>query len=361
MSDQTGSGERMSRRKLLASAGVAGAAAVAGCSGGSESTKPTTESGSDLESPEILKGGGSSTVFPIANVAKNYWNRDPAAGSRYWNPAEYGIDTEKNLADYFGSLYGFQSDGSERSPPFEVTVSLSHSGTGLEKLRKGQLDLGNSSAPVAAELSDASESTLDNFTNHVVGVDAQPLVVSREIYDAGVTQVTIENLRAIYKGEIDNWSALGGPDEKIQVVGRAKGSGTSTAFRLNVFGDPTAATPGVDVRKGQNQQAQSLVAQSSNAIAYLALKFVKPDGQVPPIDLKIGDTVYAYGKNLDSKEYPLSRDLHSYTWKGTTRDEAAFLHMILTRYGQDTFVASNDYLTLSDERLQAQREKLPDV
>lgn len=345
----------VTRRKLLLSTGTVGAAALAGCLGGNGDKQK--------QETEPLKAGGSSTVYPIASTASSTWNSNPPASDKeYWGPSQYGIDTEKNLADYFGELYGFESsEGS--SLPFTTSVGLSHSGTGLEKLRKGQLDIGNSSAPVKAELPDANKEELDKFVNHVVGVDAQPIVVSREIKEAGVTQLTLEQLKGIYKGDIKNWSELpqyDGPDKQIQAVGRAEGSGTDTAFRLNVFGNPDAPIPGVDIRKGQNQQVKTLVANSNNAIAYLALAFVTPDGQVPPIALKIEDTVYEYGKNLDSKAYPLSRDLHMYTYEGTSKKEAAFLNMILTEFGQQSFVKPNDYVMLSEKRRKNQREKLPD-
>ena len=336
------------RRNVLSTIGAAAAIGVAGVGSAQQS------------GGNALSAGGSSTVYPVASDAGSYWNSNPpASDEEYWGPNQYGYQTQKNLADYWGGLYGF-STGGDANVPFPVTVGLSHSGVGVTKLMNQQVDIADSSAPVKAELPDADQSTLDNFVDHVVGVDAQPLVVSREVYSAGVEQLTLQQVKDIYKGKTENWSELGGPDKEIQAVGRAEGSGTDTAFRLNVFGSPDAAIPGVDVRKGQNQQVQTLVANSDNAIAYIALAFLEPDGQVPPVDLKIDDTVYTYGKNLDAKAYPLSRDLHMYTWKGTSKKEAAYLVMILSNFGQKNFVEANDYVTLSPKRQRTQMDKLPE-
>ncbi|MDY7082685.1 MAG: substrate-binding domain-containing protein, partial [Halobacteria archaeon] len=85
------------------------------------------------------------------------------------------------------------------NPHFRVSIGLSHSGTGVKAVQEGRVDIGNSSAPVSDELPDAPQSTLDNYVDHVVGVDGQPIVVSREIYDAGVQSITLEELRKIYK------------------------------------------------------------------------------------------------------------------------------------------------------------------
>lgn len=358
MSDRT-----VRRRALLTSAATL-AASVAGCISTSP-TKPgsqaqTTQGGSTDENAELLKGGGSSTVYPVANKAASYWGANPPADDQeYWGPSQYQIETDQRLANYWGSLYGFES--TDESPPFNVTINLSHSGTGLENLKAGRLDMGNASAPVSAELPEASEEELSKFTNHVVGVDAQPIVVSKEIYEAGVQKLTGDTLKAIYRGEITDWADVpnyDGPSKQIQCVGRAEGSGTDTAFRVNLFGDPDAPMDGVDVRKGQNQQVNNLVSNSNNAIAYMALAFV--GDSTPAITLEFKGKEFIPGENLSDPDYPLARDLHCYTYEGTSKLEAAFLNMIISDFGQQVFVKAVGYAALTDERQEEERNKLPD-
>lgn len=363
-----------SRRNFIATAGATGMALLAGCQGGSGEEDTTTENPESTDSEqnsteetdesldtETLTGDGSSTVFPITNTAASFWNSNPEPGDDdYWPKdwaSEYG--TEKRLADYFASQYGYEATGERSVPPFRVSIALSHSGTGVEGVMEGRVDIGDSSAPATAELEgeNVSDSTMEKFVDHVVGVDGQPIVVSKEIEEQGVSQIDIEQLKQIYKGEITNWSEVGGPDREMLVLGRAQNSGTATSFRNNVFGDPNADTS-PDQRYGKNQQLQQAVATADNAISYLALAFVQPDGQVPPIGLQIEDTLYEYGKNLGAKEYPLSRDLHAYTWEDTSRKEAAFLNVVLSDFGQQFFVESNNYFSLPEDRLQAQREKV---
>ena len=347
--------DSMSRRKFIAAAGVAGAGAVAGCSTGDSSGTPT---GTQAASGP-LQSGGSSTVYPIMNSAASYWSANrPASDSEYWPHGEYDIDTEKNLADYWAGLYGFEAKDNA-DPPFEFTVGLSHSGTGVEKVMNGQHDIGNSSGNVEDELPDRD--SYDSFVDHVVGVDGQPLVVSQEIADAGVSQITGQQLRDLYKGRISNWSELGGPDREIQVLGRVKGSGTRTSFVSNVFDNPEEDTT-VANRYGQNQRLAEAIAQADNAISYLALAFINTDG-LAPIALEWEGTTYAYQDDqngLDSTNYPLSRDLHCYTWEGTSKKEAAVINMVLNDFGQDTFVGPNNYFKLGSRRQQEELDKLPD-
>ena len=363
------------RRRVLMGVGASTTIGVAGCLGGGSSTggNATGENGSNggangsggnsSGSTQQGSGGpltadGSSTVYPITSNGASVWNSNPPADDEeYWGPGQYGFDTNERMADFFAGIYGFEASGGSQ-PPFSVNVGLSHSGTGIEKLMNEQVDIGDSSAPVTEELPERK--SYENFTDHVVGVDGQPVVVSKPIYDAGVTKLTGEQLKAIYKGEITNWQDVegySGPNKEIQVICRAEGSGTDTAFRANLFGSSDAPIK-CDSRIGQNQQVRTTVQQSDNAIAYMALAFV--GGQVPAVALELDGTTYELGKNLGSKGYPLSRDLHCYTWKGTSKKEAAFINMLLTEYGQKQFVEANDYFTLPPERRQKQRSKLPE-
>ncbi len=374
----------VSRRKFLAGTGAAGALAIAGCSsgdggdsgsGGSTPTsdpstpdpstpnqdqEPDTQTTPDeQEDLSPLESGGSSTVYPIMNTAASYWQANrPADDTEYWPWEDYGIETDQNLADYWAGLYGFEPSD-DGTPPFRFTVGLSHSGTGVRKVRDEIYDFGNSSGNVEDELPDRD--SYDDFVDHVVGVDGQPIVVSSEIKEAGVTGINGDELKGLYKGRITNWSELGGPDREIRVLGRAKASGTRTSFVSNVWGNPEENTQ-VANRYGQNQRLAEAIAQADNAISYLALAFLGTDG-VEPISLTWEGTTYEYqadDNGLDATEYPLSRDLHVYTWQGTSRKEASVLRMILHDFGQDTFVAPNNYFTLSAARQEEELAKLPE-
>jgi phosphate transport system substrate-binding protein len=378
-----------SRRKFLIGAGATGAIGLAGCTSGGdggdgddgdggdgdedggstpESTPTPSSDGDDggdggdggMEGPGTLEAGGSSTVYPVSNTAASFWNANrPASDSEYWPFGEYDIDNpeELALADYWAGLYGFEPG--DDGPPFRWTVGLSHSGTGVRKVRDGIYDLGNSSGNVEDELPDRD--SYEKFVDHVVAVDGQPLVVSSEIKEAGVTGITGQQLKDIYKDRINNWSELGGPDREILTLARVKGSGTRTAFVSNTFGNPEENTI-VDNRYGQNQRLAQAIAQADNAISYLALAFLDTDG-VEPISLEWEGTTYKYQdpqNGLDSKSYPLSRDLHMYSWDGTDRREASAVNLMLHPFGQETFVAPNNYFMLGERRLEEQRAKLPD-
>jgi len=378
-------GTRVSRRKFLVTSGAIGAAGLAGCSSGGDSSGGDS-SGGDSSSGDssgesgmntgLLNAEGSSTVYPISNRGSSYWNANaPPSDGEYWGsndentvPGWDELDTDMNLADYFASLYGFEPTGQRSDPPFPTTVSLSHSGTGCEAVRDGLVDIGNSSGPITAELGLSDSEAEEQFVDHVVGRDGQPVVVSSDIYDAGVTQLTGEQVRGIYQDEITNWSEVGGPDQEIFVIGRAEGSGTDTAFRLNMLGSADASMSGVNSRFGQNQQVAEAVSNNDGAIAYMALAFTSET--VQPIAIEFDGTLYEPDRDAENtifdSEYPLNRDLHMYTRitedtpSGTDVQEGAFLNMFLTSFGQQVFVEQNNYIPLPTADVESEAAKLPD-
>ena len=396
-SDKGRQSDDVSRRMFLLASGAGVTTALAGCSG-SSNDNATTESNDDSGNSEtteesmddeattqeassgmdtsMLTAEGSSTVYPISNKGSSYWNSNaPASDGEYWGsngdasvPGWDQIETDKRLADYFASLYGFEPTGQQATPPYATSVALSHSGTGCKSVRDGLVDIGNSSGPITAELGISEKKRDANYVDHVVGRDGQPVVVSKDIYDAGVTQLTGEQIKKIYQDEITNWKEVGGPDKEIYCVGRAEGSGTDTAFRLNMLGDAEAPMPGVDTRKGQNQQVKTVVQQNEGAIAYMALAFTGK--QVKPIAIEFDGTTYKPNKDASNtifdSSYPLNRDLHMYTKKtdehpdGVDMREAAFINMFLTEFGQQVFVESNNYIPLPTKDIEKEKAKLPD-
>ena len=302
---------------------------------------------------DVLRIDGSSTVFPVSNLAASYWNSNPPiSDSEYWPAGEYGIDTEKSLTDYWASLYGLDK--------FGVQVGLSHSGVGLRKVAQGNVDIGNSSAAARFEYPDKTEEELSGYTAHIIAYDRQAFSVSRQVYDAGCTVLTKNEIVDIFKGTTTNWQEVDSCDydEEIQAVGRAVGSGTETMFRVNVFGGAeVSGLDGIDIRQGQNQMVKQALVSSDNAIGYPGIDFISEDNPAIKVIWDDGGTY-----DIKDQGWPLGRPLYMYTWEGTGKREAAFLRMILSDFGQDLFVnKGTDYYMLSEDDQAEQLANLPDV
>jgi len=85
-----------------------------------------------------------------------------------------------------------------------------------ESFHEGQTDIGMMSRDITAE--EKAQFPNITFTPIAIGRDAVAPVISSEIYEAGVESLTLTEIAAIYRGEIDNWSYVGGPDKAIQTA-----------------------------------------------------------------------------------------------------------------------------------------------
>ncbi|MDB2243500.1 substrate-binding domain-containing protein [Halorubrum ezzemoulense] len=400
MSDRNWVDGGVSRRKVLITSGALGTAGLAGCSGSSDGGSGGSGgdggdggsggSGGDGDdgsgqSTALLNAEGSSTVYPISNTGSSYWNSNaPPSDGEYWGANDEGSvpgwdqlsadgADDMLIADYFAAKFGFEPTDQRSSPPFPTTVGLSHSGTGCEAVTDGLVDIGNSSGPITAELDWTEEKAQNTVVDNVVGRDGQPVVVSSDVSDAGVAQLTGEEIRGIYQNEITNWNEIDGVDydQEIYAIGRAEGSGTDTSFRLNMLGAADASMSGVDTRFGQNQQVAQAVSQNEGAIAYMALAFTSET--VIPISIEFDGTLYETSRDAENtifdSEYPLNRDLHMYTLieennpeaGGYDRREAAFVNMFLNEFGQSVFVEGNNYIPLPTSDLQSMKDKVSSV
>ena len=106
-------------------------------------------------------------------------------------------------------------------PGVTVTAEFTGSSAGIEAVTAGNVTIGNASRA----LKDAEKEA--GVVENIVAIDGIAVVVDPA---NTVTDLTKEQLISIYKGEIKNWSELGGADTPIVVVGREAGSGTRSAF-----------------------------------------------------------------------------------------------------------------------------------
>lgn len=150
----------------------------------------------------------------------------------------------------------------EKYPDITVTTEYTGSGAGLEALAAGSIDIGNSSRHVKEE--ESSNGLVEN----VIALDGIAVIV-----DVGnsTVELTSDQLAQIYKGELTNWSELGGDDEAIVVIGRESGSGTRDAFEeLLEVADECKYAQELDTTGA----VLAKVASTPGAIGYVSLDVV---------------------------------------------------------------------------------------
>ncbi len=102
-----------------------------------------------------------------------------------------------------------------------INYSGTGSGAGIEAVLSGICDIGLSSRDLKeSEMADGAE-------GHLIALDCIAVIVHPQ---NPVSDLSIQQLRQIFTGEITNWAQLGGNDSPIAAYGREAGSGTRSAF-----------------------------------------------------------------------------------------------------------------------------------
>ncbi|MFQ8705107.1 MAG: phosphate ABC transporter substrate-binding protein [Thomasclavelia sp.] len=109
----------------------------------------------------------------------------------------------------------------EDYPNLVLEPQFTGSSAGLEAVLAGTADIGNSSRGLK------DEEKSKGLEENIVAIDGIAIITHKS---NKVDNLTTDQLKKIYTGEITNWSEVGGDDQAIVVMGREAGSGTRGAF-----------------------------------------------------------------------------------------------------------------------------------
>ncbi len=222
-----------------------------------------------------------------------------------------------------------------------VVVNAGGSGSGFNQLAEGQTDIGMMSRDITAE--EKAQFPDITFTPIAIGRDAVAPVVSSEIYRAGIKSLSLEDIAAIYRGDIDNWSIFGGPDKPIFVIDKESSSGTRQTFMKVVMGNAKATAPGADLVIGSNNEEQTAITQSDSAIGMLSHAWFNDDVKGISIKRVDGTFIEPTLEKIRSGSFPITRDLNIVVRDDLSPEAQNFIDYLLGESGQ-SFVASSGYI-----------------
>ena len=183
--------KKITRRSFLTVCGaVAAAAALTACGGSASSA------------------AASSTSAAAGSTASS------TAAALSGNVATGGSTSMKNV------IAALTEGFAEVEPGVTVSYDPTGSGAGITGATDKTLDIGLSSRA----LKDDEKNDVDGTT---VALDGIAIIVNK---DSKVADLTVEQLKQMFTGEITNWSEVGGDDGEIVLIGREAGSGTRDGF-----------------------------------------------------------------------------------------------------------------------------------
>ena len=255
-----------------------------------------------------------------------------------------GSDTMVILAQRWAEAFMRKNEGAT------VQVSGGGSGTGIAALINGTTDLANASR----EMKDRERAQLQQQRGKAahetrVALDALAVYVHES---NPVESMTLEQLRKIYRGEMTNWSEVGGPDRAIVLYGRENNSGTYAYFKEHVldeqdFAAETQTLPGTSAVINAVSRDEGGIGYGGIAYAE-GIKALRLQGEE-------GDPVEPTMENATSGRYPLSRYLHIYSAGEPSGVAQRYLEFVLSEEGQ-SIIEGVGYYPLPREGAQAAGE-----
>ncbi|WP_375498475.1 PstS family phosphate ABC transporter substrate-binding protein [uncultured Nostoc sp.] len=300
----------------------------------------TINSGS-IKTPQASSEQPSGNTFTsVQDVPTGLFNY---GGSTSWAPIRLVVDPALQAArPEFRLRYVEPSNASPGS------------GTGIQSLIDGQLAFAQSSRPVLdQELSRAQQRGF-TFKQVPVAIDGLAVAVNPNLNIQGLT---VEQLKLIYTGKINNWSQVGGPNILIKPYSRRiADGGTVELFVQDILGGQPFS-PNVEFISTTTQALQKL-AGSPGSIYYASAPEVIPQCSIKalPLGRTQGQYIAPYqepsvlpsecpGKRnklnieaFQSGKYPITRNLFVVVKQnGQTEQQAgvAYANLLLTEQGQE--------------------------
>ncbi|MBL4808002.1 MAG: substrate-binding domain-containing protein [Rhodobacteraceae bacterium] len=196
----------------------------------------------------------------------------------------------------------------------ELTIDSNGSDTAFGGLLNGTAEIVMSSrqirreevlAFIAVGLGDMSLS--DSQT--VVALDGVTIIVARQ---NSVISLTIDQIAAVFSGEITNWAELGGDDQPITVFRRDDTAGTTSDFFTSVMAPHSVGFLNSAQIANSDKELSANVANTPGGIGFVGFAF-ENNARALALRDTCGFPVRPTEFNIKTGEYPLARRLYLYT------------------------------------------------
>ena len=211
-----------------------------------------------------------------------------------------GSTSMEKVIGGLGEMFMEMNDG------VTFTYNPTGSGTGIKAVAEGRCDIGLSSRFLK------DEEKAQGLVESVLAYDGIAVIVNRENV---VADLTIQQIAAIFTGDVTNWSELGGNDAEIVLIGREAGSGTRGGFEEIVDVEDKCLYRQELTSTGDVITA---VSQNPGAIGYASLASVKDTVKAISVD-----GVAPSEETVKNETYAIQRPFVLVTMEGTELNAAA--------------------------------------
>ncbi|MCI6753029.1 phosphate ABC transporter substrate-binding protein PstS family protein [Selenomonas bovis] len=215
----------------------------------------------------------------------------------------------------------------------DVTVNVAGGGsfTGMNQVAEGSVDIGDSDVNLPDEYKDKG------LVDHKVVVEPFVFIVDKA---NKVDNLTKDQVIGILTGKITNWKEVGGDDQKITLIHRAKSSGSRATISEVVLKGANFTDDAVI--QDSNGAVRAAIASTPGAIGYVDAPYADDSVKV----LKFDGVEYSAQNIIDGK-YPIYGYGHMYTKGEPTGAVKAFIDYILSDEFQNSQVEKLGFIPVS--------------
>lgn len=216
----------------------------------------------------------------------------------------------------------------------EVSVTGGGSGTGVAALINGTTDLCMASRDIKRK--EILLAKQKGFKPHeiVVARDAIVVVVHK---DNPLEELTLDQLKKIFTGEVKNWKEVGGADAPITILSRETSSGTYVFFMENVLQKEPYASSALLMPATSAMISEATT--NKTAIGYVGLGYaVNATDRVKTLKVKKdadSEAVEASEENVNNGSYTIARPLYFYAKSRPRGEMKDFVDYCLSEEGQE--------------------------
>lgn len=207
----------------------------------------------------------------------------------------------------------------EETESVKIEVNQIGSSAGITNATNGVSEIGMSSR----DLKDEEAAQLEEI---IIAYDGIVIVTHPS---NKIENLTMEQVKQIFTGEVKNWKELGGEDLEIVVVSREDGSGSRDAFQEIVGYSSGELIRNAIVASG-NGNIKTTVATNKHAVGFISFEYI--DETIYPMKI---NGVEPTAQNVLDEKYSLSRPfLFVYKEGELTAAGQQFIDYILNPEGQ---------------------------
>jgi phosphate transport system substrate-binding protein len=224
----------------------------------------------------------------------------------------------------------------KQNPEVKITISGGGSGNGIKAIIDGSTDIADSSRFIK---SDEVKQAIEKDVYPVPFAIAYDCIIPVVNPENKIVNLTIDQLKAIYKGEVTNWKDVGGADGKIVVISRDTSSGTYEVWEEKIMNKERVFQGAL--LQASNGAIVQAVSKNKNAIGYVGLGYINDT-----IKALMVNSIKGTPETTLDGTYPVSRALYMFTNGWPKGDILNFINFVINPEKGQKYVKEADFVPL---------------